>query len=108
MLSWAILWDVIKVAVFPVLGLVYAVIKQKITKLDTDIEKLEAQNTLLEKKLIRMEATFVTHDQMRELFTDLLTNMEKSNEVLEKRLEKTMDLKIDPLKDMISKLVNRR
>lgn len=108
MLSWAIMWDVIKVVAFPIIGIVFAIVQQKFAKFATDIEKLQSQNSLLEKKMIRMEATFVTHDQMRELFTDLLTNMEKSNEVLEKRLEKTMDLKIDPLKDMLSKLVNKR
>lgn len=108
MLSWAIMWDVIKVVAFPIIGIIFAIVQQKFAKFAADIEKLESQNSLLDKKMIRMEATFVTHDQMRELFTDLLTNMEKSNEVLEKRLEKTMDLKIDPLKDMLSKLVNKR
>lgn len=108
MFSWAILWDVFKVAILPVLGLVYAIIKQKISKMDSDIAKLQEENKLLEHKMIKMESTFVTQDQLQKIFTDLLVNMEKGNDILEKRLEKTMDLKIDPLKDMLSSLVNKR
>lgn len=108
MLSWAVLWDVIKVAVFPVLGLLYAMAKQKLAKQDEDIEKLHQAHELLDRKMIKMEATFVTQDQLQKLFTDLLVNMEKGNDVLERRLEKTMDLKIDPIKEMLSKLVDKR
>lgn len=108
MISWAILWDITKVAILPVIGLLYHMFKQKLTKLDSDIEKLQSDHELLERKLIKMEATFVTQDQLQKLFTDLLTNMEKGNDVLEKRLEKTMDLKIDPLKEMLTKLVDKR
>lgn len=108
MLSWAILWDVVKVSVIPMLGLIWAIIKQKISKLDHKIEKLEEQNNLLDKKLIKMEATFVTHDQLRELFGELMTNMEKGTDSLERRIDKTMDLKIDPLKDLLTKFVDKR
>lgn len=107
MLSWAVLWDVTKVAVFPVLGLLYAMFRQKLDKQDGEIEKLQQEVELLDRKMIKMEATFVTQDQLQKLFTDLLVSMEKGNEVLEKRLEKTMDLKIDPLKNMITQLVNK-
>lgn len=108
MLSWAILWDVIKVAIFPVVGLLYTMVKQKINKLDTDIEKLQVKSDLLEKQIIRMETTFVTQDQLRHLLGDFLQNMEKANELLEKRIDKTMDLKIDPIKDLLSQLVDKR
>lgn len=108
MLSWAILWDVVKVAVFPFLGLLYAIFKQKLAKVDTDLEKLTIANSNLEKKIIKMEASFVTQDQLRELFANLLSNMEKGNSTLESRLEKTMDLKINPIKDMLSKLIDKK
>lgn len=108
MFSWVILWDVIKVAVFPVLGLLYAMFKQKLAKVDSDIEKLTVANSNLEKKIIKMEASFVTQDQLRELFANLLSSMEKGNNTLEARLEKTMDLKINPIKDMLSKLIDKK
>lgn len=108
MLSWAILWDVFKVAVFPVLGLLYAIFKQKLAKVDADLEKLAIANSDLEKKIIKMETSFVTQDQLRELFSTLLTSMEKGNTTLEARLEKTMDLKINPIKEMLTKLVDKK
>lgn len=108
MLSWAILWDVVKVTVFPIVGILYAIFKQKVNRLDQDIEKLTIANSNLEKKMIQMEATFVTQDQMRELFSSFISNLEKSNSTLETRIEKTMDLKIGPLKDMLSKLVDKK
>lgn len=108
MLSWAVLWDVVKVAVFPVLGILYAMFRDKLKKQDESIAKLQEENELLDRKMIKMEATFVTQEQLQKLFGDLLISMEKGNDVLERRLEKTMDLKIDPIKDMLSKLVDKR
>lgn len=108
MLSWPILWDIVKVAVFPVLGLIYAILQQKLTRMDSDIEKLTMANSDLEKKIIKMESSFVTQDQMRDLFQEFLSNLEKSNNTLETRIEKTMDLKIGPVKDMLSKLIDKK
>ncbi len=108
MLSWAIIWDVVKVAVFPVLGILYAMFRDKLKKQDESIAKLQEENELLDRKMIKMEATFVTQEQLQKLFGDLIVNMEKGNDVLERRIEKTMDLKIDPIKDMLAKLVDKR
>lgn len=108
MLSWPILWDIVKVAVFPVLGLIYAIFQQKLSRMDSDIEKLSMAKLDLEKKIIKMESSFVTQDQMRDLFQEFLSNLEKSNNTLETRIEKTMDLKIGPVKDMLSKLIDKK
>lgn len=108
MISWAIIWDLVKVAVFPVIGLLWAIFRDKLKKQDEAMSKLQENQELLDRKLIKMEATFVTQEQLQKLFGDLLVSMEKGNDVLERRLEKTMDLKIDPIKDMLSKLVDKR
>jgi hypothetical protein len=107
MLSWAILWDVVKVAVFPVIGILYAMFRDKLRKQDEAITKIQDDYDTLNRTMIKMEATFVTQEQLQKLFGDLLVSMEKGNDVLERRLEKTMDLKIDPLKDMLTKLVDK-
>lgn len=108
MLSWVVVWDVFKVAIFPVVGLLYAMFKQKIVRLEHNIDVLTQTSIDLDKKLIRLENTMVTQEQVRDLLASIQKSMEKSNEGLEKRLEKTIDLNISPLKDLISKLVDKK
>lgn len=108
MLSWAIVWDVFKFAIFPVVGIIWSVFKYKVMKLEKDIDELKKVSTDFDRKMIKLESSMVTQEQLREFLESIQRSMEKGNDGLEKRLEKTIDLTMTPIKESLAQLASKK
>lgn len=108
MLSWAIVWDVFKFAIFPVVAIIWQVFKYKVIKLEEDIDDLKKLSNDFDRKMIKLESSMVTQEQLREFLESIQKSVEKGNEGLEKRLEKTIDLTMTPIKESLAQLATKK
>lgn len=106
-ISLAFLWDLTKALVFPVMAILYAIFSSKINKTDKDIDEIKENQVDMDKRFIQLQASAVTQQQLAVMLQDLIKNMEKNQDGLEKRLEKTIDLNIKPLKDILTQMSSK-
>ena len=106
-MSWIDAWSFAKDAVFPLIGILWAFFKQKIDKLQEDIEDNEDKCKDLEKKLVIMESTYATKAEVTALLQSIQQTLINNGSTLEARIEKIMDLKNEPLKVMLEEVYRK-
>lgn len=107
-MSWLDAWGFAKDAVFPLLAILWAFFKQKMEKLEDDIEENEDKCRDLEKKLLFVESTYATKAEVTAMLNTINQTLINNNSNLESRIERIMDLKNTPIKVMIEELQKRR
>lgn len=98
------LWDVAKEAIIPLLGIIWAFFKQKIDKLEEDIQKSEDKFRDLEKKVVFVESTYATKAELAQMLNQINSTLLNNNSTLEQKIEKIMDLKNAPIQMMLEEL----
>lgn len=106
-MSWIDAWSFAKDAVFPLIAILWAFFKQRIDKLQDDIEENEDKCKDLEKKLILVESTYATKAEVTAILQSIQQTLINNGTTLESRIEKIMDLKIETMKALIDDLQDR-
>lgn len=101
-------WGFAKDAVFPLLAILWAFCKQKMDKLEDDLEENEDKCRDLEKKLLFVESTYATKAEVTAMLNTINQTLINNNTNLETRIERIMDFKNAPIKVMIEDLQKNR
>jgi hypothetical protein len=96
MLSYAIIWDVLKVAFFPLVGAIWVSITRKISNLENGIARVKEESTLLKQDLIRLEERAVTKEELQKLLNEF-----------EVRIDKTIAQNLKPLEVLIKQAITK-
>lgn len=107
MLSLDTLWDFFKSLGLPLIAVAWGLFKSKSNKLEKDIEGLKSSIEAIEKDNIQTKATYATKTELNKLLVEINRSLQENNVSLEGRLEKLMDLKNAPIKDLLARLVDK-
>lgn len=107
-MNWNDIWDIAKGAIIPLVGVITAFFKQKIDKMEEDIEDSEKKFTELEKKVVYVESTYATKAELTQMLNQINSTLMNNNSTLEQKIEKIMDLKNAPIKMMLEEVYKRQ
>lgn len=96
MLSVAMLWDVLKVVLFPLVGAIWVIISKKISALEVGISKVKDESQILKEDLIRLEERAVTKEELQKLMNEF-----------EIRIDKTIAQNLKPLEILIKQAITK-
>lgn len=97
MLSFAIIWDFVKVAIIPIIGVLFSIFYQKFKRYDADIERLKDENRKLNETMVRLDANAVTKKEIEAIIQHL-----------EQSIDKTISLNLKPLEQTIERYFSKK
>lgn len=101
------LWEIVKEAILPLIGLIWYFINQKLSGLEQDMEKVEDKHRELEKKLVFVESTYATKAELAQMLNQINSTLMVNNTALEQKIEKIMDLKNATIQIMLEEITKR-
>ena len=101
------IWDIVKEAILPLIGIIWFFFKQKIDDMETDIEEVEDKYRELEKKLVFVESTYATKAELAQMLNQINSTLMANNTALEQKIEKIMDLKNATIQMMLEEITKR-
>jgi len=107
-MNWSDIWGIAKDAIIPLVGIIGAFFKQKIDKLEEDIEESQQSYRELEKKVVFVESTYATKAELTQMLNQINSTLMNNNTTLEQKIEKIMDLKNAPIKLMLEEVYKRQ
>ncbi len=107
-MNWSDIWGIAKDAIIPLVGIIGAFFKQKIDKLEEDIEESQNSYRELEKKVVFVESTYATKAELTQMLNQINSTLMNNNTTLEQKIEKIMDLKNAPIKLMLEEVYKRQ
>jgi len=107
-MNWSDIWGIAKDAIIPLVGIIGAFFKQKIDKLEEDIEQAQDSYRELEKKVVFVESTYATKAELTQMLNQINSTLMNNNTTLEQKIEKIMDLKNAPIKLMLEEVYKRQ
>lgn len=102
------IWDVIKEAIIPLLGIIWFFFKQKIDGIENDLKEAEDKYRELEKKLVFVESTYATKAELAQMLNQINSTLIANNTALEQKIEKIIDLKNAPIQLMLEEITKHR
>lgn len=100
-------WGLAKDAILPLIGLIWFLVKQRMDKFSSDLEKVEEKNRELEKKLVFVESTYATKAELTQMLNQINSTLLANNTTLEQKIEKIMDLKNATIQMMLEDITKR-
>lgn len=107
-MNWNDIWGIAKDAIIPLVGVITAFFKQKLDKMEEDIEDGEKKFAELEKKIVYVESTYATKAELTQMLNQINSTLMSNNNTLELKIEKIMDLKNAPIKMMLEEVYKRQ
>lgn len=107
-MNWSDIWGIAKDAIIPLVGIIGAFFKQKIDKLEEDIEESQQSYRELEKKVVFVESTYAIKAELTQMLNQINSTLMNNNTTLEQKIEKIMDLKNAPIKLMLEEVYKRQ
>lgn len=107
-MNWDDVWSVAEHAVIPLVTIIGGVFKQKLDKLQEELEKAQDKNTEVEKKILYVESTYATKAELAQMLNQINSTLLNNNSVLEQKIEKIMDLKNAPIRVMLDEVYKRQ
>ena len=101
------IWDIVKEAILPLIGIIWFFFKQKIDDMESDIEEVEDKYRELEKKLVFVESTYATKAELAQMLNQINSTLTANNTALEQKIEKIMDLKNATIQMMLEEITKR-
>lgn len=101
------IWDIVKEAILPLIGIIWFFFKQKIDDMESDIEEVEDKYRELEKKLVFVESTYATKAELAQMLNQINSTLMANNTALEQKIEKIMDLKNATIQMMLEEITKR-
>lgn len=101
------IWDIVKEAILPLIGIIWFFFKQKIDDMESDIEDVEDKYRELEKKLVFVESTYATKAELAQMLNQINSTLMANNTALEQKIEKIMDLKNATIQMMLEEITKR-
>lgn len=101
------LWDIVKEAILPLIGLIWYFFNQKLSNMEEDLEKVEDKHRELEKKLVFVESTYATKAELAQMLNQINSTLMVNNTALEQKIEKIMDLKNATIQIMLEEITKR-
>lgn len=107
-MNWtAEVWEVSRVLVFPLVIVIYGLIKNKVDSLTKKMSDLEKEIREQEKKLIYVESTSATKAELAQAMNQINNTLLANNATLEQKIEKIMDLKNAPIQLMLDEIKSK-
>lgn len=100
-------WDIVKEAILPLIGIIWFFFKQKIDDMESDLEEVEDKYRELEKKLVFVESTYATKAELAQMLNQINSTLMANNGALEQKIEKIMDLKNATIQMMLEEITKR-
>ncbi len=100
-------WDIVKEAILPLIGIIWFFFKQKIDDMESDLEEVEDKYRELEKKLVFVESTYATKAELAQMLNQINSTLMANNSTLEQKIEKIMDLKNATIQMMLEEITKR-
>lgn len=100
-------WDIVKEAILPLIGIIWFFFKQKIDDMESDLEEVEDKYRELEKKLVFVESTYATKAELAQMLNQINSTLMANNNALEQKIEKIMDLKNATIQMMLEEITKR-
>lgn len=100
-------WDIVKEAILPLIGIIWFFFKQKIDDMESDLEEVEDKYRELEKKLVFVESTYATKAELAQMLNQINSTLMANNSALEQKIEKIMDLKNATIQMMLEEITKR-
>lgn len=100
-------WDIVKEAILPLIGIIWFFFKQKIDDMESDLEEVEDKYRELEKKLVFVESTYATKAELAQMLNQINSTLMANNTALEQKIEKIMDLKNATIQMMLEEITKR-
>ncbi len=100
-------WDIVKEAILPLIGIIWFFFKQKIDDLESDLDETEDKYRELEKKLVFVESTYATKAELAQMLNQINSTLMANNSALEQKIEKIMDLKNATIQMMLEEITKR-
>lgn len=107
-LSWDSIWDLVKTLILPIVGFVWFYLQKRQDVVETEIKDLQSSVEAIEKDNIQIKANYATKTELNRLIAEINRSLQENNVALEIRLEKIIDLKNEPIKTMLIKLVDKK
>lgn len=107
-MNWNDVWEIAKDAIIPLVAIIGGFFKQKIDKLEEDIEESQDSYRDLEKKVVFVESTYATKAELTQMLNQINSTLLNNNTALEHKIEKIMDLKNAPIKMMLEEVYKRQ
>lgn len=101
------IWDIVKEAILPLIGIIWFFFKQKIDDLESDLDETEDKYRELEKKLVFVESTYATKAELAQMLNQINSTLMANNTALEQKIEKIMDLKNATIQMMLEEITKR-
>lgn len=101
------IWDIVKEAILPLIGIIWFFFKQKIDDMESDLEEVEDKYRELEKKLVFVESTYATKAELAQMLNQINSTLMANNSTLEQKIEKIMDLKNATIQMMLEEITKR-
>lgn len=101
------IWDIVKEAILPLIGIIWFFFKQKIDDMESDIEEVEDKYRELEKKIVFVESTYATKAELAQMLNQINSTLMANNTALEQKIEKIMDLKNATIQMMLEEITKR-
>jgi len=100
-------WDIVKEAILPLIGLIWLFFKQKMDGMESDLDEVEEKYRELEKKLVFVESTYATKAELAQMLNQINSTLMVNNTALEQKIEKIMDLKNATIQIMLEEITKR-
>lgn len=100
-------WDIVKEAILPLIGIIWFFFKQKIDDIESDLDEAEDKYRELEKKLVFVESTYATKAELAQMLNQINSTLMANNTALEQKIEKIMDLKNATIQMMLEEITKR-
>lgn len=101
------LWDIVKEAILPLIGVIWFIFKQKMDDIESDLDEVEEKYRELEKKLVFVESTYATKAELAQMLNQINSTLMANNTALEQKIEKIMDLKNATIQMMLEEITKR-